>query len=217
MIFLDKIMHMLPEIIVAFGSSTLFGVADPQYGGYIGWLKKWHEQKNIHNKTYNLGISGQTTTDMLKRFENEVSIRKPQLIIFNAGSNDSRRIGTANSPNQVSLAKFKDNLKKIIRIGKSLANFIFISINPIDDSKTAPLSYWHHNDYYYFLEDSRKYREVEKELCIKEKIRYIDIFNQWLTNKNYTQFLYKDGLHPNSRGHKEIFLSLRDVIEKTYK
>ena len=73
---------MLPSRIVAFGSSTVQGIGDPEGGGFVGRLRSWHEQYWEGNVTFNLGLAGDQTTKMLGRFNLEVPIRRPDLIIF---------------------------------------------------------------------------------------------------------------------------------------
>lgn len=62
---------MIPQRIVAIGTSAFFGVGDPSNGGFIGRFKTWHQQKDIHNEAYSLGVSrkkvGETTTELLQK------------------------------------------------------------------------------------------------------------------------------------------------------
>lgn len=118
---------MLPQRIVAFGGSNLFGFFDPQGGGFIGRLKTYHESKNLDNMVFNLGISGETSTGMLKRLLPEAIVRKPDLIIVATGVNDARRLGSKTEKITTLLAHFKKNVQKIINQAKSLSDVIFLS------------------------------------------------------------------------------------------
>lgn len=204
---------MLPKRIVAFGSSSLYGRVDPEGGGYIGRLRRWHESEDIHNAVFNLGISGDTTTGILKRLVSEASVRRPNLILITTGLNDTRRVGSKNASITTPVKQFKKNVEELITQARSLAKVIFISVYPIDDRRTTPLI---GTDYYYLLKDAKEYAKITKRICKSGRIPYLDIFNEWL-KIDYLPYLYEDGLHANARGHQEIFHRLKNFLGELYK
>lgn len=206
---------MLPRNIVAIGSSSLFGLVDPKHGGYIGRLKTWYETNDINNKVYNLGISGDTTTGILKRLLNEVSPRKPDLILITTGLNDTRRVRLKESPSTIPIKQFEQNLKLLISEGSKIAKVAFVGVYPIDDSKTTPLSFWKKN-YYYLMLDAIAYEKITSSVCKSENIPYLDIFKEWL-KQDYTNLLFEDDLHANELGHEKIFQSLKQFLLDLYK
>jgi len=206
---------MIPKKIVAIGASSCEGKVDFEGNGFVGRLKTWHEGFDVHNhQVYNLGIPGDSTTGILKRIISEVSVRKPGLILIQLGINDTRREGSASAPCETSLTKFRANLTELIKKAKSLAEVIFVSVYPIDDSKTTPASW---RPIYYFSRDAEKYAQAMKDVCRELKVPYIDIFNQWLKTNYKEKYLYKDGLHANSNGHKYIFEQVKSFLENRYK
>lgn len=205
---------MLPKHIVAFGSSSLHGLMDTQAGGFIDRLKKWHEGLHFKNLVYNLGISGDTTTGMVKRLIPEASIRKPNLILISPGTNDARRIGSRNASSVTPLERYKQNIVDLILQSKTLADVIFIGVFPIDDSKTAPLTYWG-KDYFHLMKDIRVYEKMVRETCKEKDVPYMDTMSEWL-KRDYTQWLFEDGLHANVIGHQMIFEQLQDLLLKLY-
>lgn len=206
---------MLPHKIVAFGSSSLAGVGDPENGGFMRRLKKWHEANDFRNLLYNLGISGDTTTQMVKRIKEEAILRKPGLIIIASGLNDTRRVGSKDAPKATSITDFKKNINELIKVGKNICDVVFISVYPIDDSKTAPLLYWS-KDYYYFNSSASEYSQYVKEICKNEKIPYCDVFDEWM-QWDYKKWLKEDGLHANAVGHERIYTVLKDFLSNLYK
>ncbi len=50
-----------------------------------------------------------------------------------------------------------------------------------------------------------KYDGIIKSLCDREGIRFVEMFNL-LENQDLS-----DGLHPNTTGHKKIFIKMRGV------
>ena len=82
--------------IMVFGASTTYGKCDPD-GGWVGRLRKYIDQQaeNIDlNSVFNLGISGDTTEDVLKRLEFETKQRIKEgdelIFIFGIGANDTQ-------------------------------------------------------------------------------------------------------------------------------
>jgi lysophospholipase L1-like esterase len=58
--------YSIIETICVFGDSITWGAYDPERGGWVNRLRNDLEKKEI--ESYNLGISGDTTADLLKRF-----------------------------------------------------------------------------------------------------------------------------------------------------
>src|SRR3989344_1664180 len=71
---------MIPKRIAAIGASYCEGKVDPEGGGFVGRLRSWHESFIQDNHVFNLGISGDTTSDMLKRLEKEMKV--PYVDVF---------------------------------------------------------------------------------------------------------------------------------------
>ena len=200
---------MVPKRIVVIGSSSAEGKVDPEFGGFAGRLRAWHESISPHNHVFNLAISGDTTAGMLKRLVIESKPRSPDLILIQHGLNDTLRRGNKSAPNNIPIAQFKNNVVELIQQAKILAKVAVISVYPIDDSRTSPVSW---DNIYYLLADAKIYTQAAKEICQKTEIPYLDIFNQWIKT-DYEKYLYEDGLHTNSLGHKIIFEELKKFLE----
>lgn len=205
---------MLPKRIIAIGASSVFGRIDPQKGGFVGRLKVWHELKEpIYNAVFNLGISGDTTTGMLRRLTRETKIRNPDLMIFSLGSNDASRKGGEVSSITTPINIFCNNVKHLIAEGRMIAkDVIFISAYPINDKLTIPLS---GTSSYYLMEDLTKYVKKTEEICKRNNVPYLNIFDMFI-KEDYKKFLYEDGLHCNPLGHKKIFEELKRFLLDLY-
>lgn len=207
-------MNNKPQKIAALGASDFFGMGDPEEGGYIGRFKKWYEMMDDHHFVYNLGIRAETSEQILKRLVPEAAPRKPDLLLLTGGSNDTRRVGSKDNPVLISIEDYKENIIKLIECGQALAQIIFISIHPFDESRTTPFAYWNKNNYY-LLKDSIEYARISKEICESKQIPYLDIFNWWI-KEDYFQWLHKDGQHANAIGHQMIFEKLKDLFLSLY-
>lgn len=199
--------------VLCFGASITFGRGDNKEGGWTGRLKKYFESKDYYNVLYNLGISGNSTDDLLKRMEVECSARivkkRPGdefIILIGIGTNDSRFVNTKDNP-QTTPEDFNKNILKVIEIARNYTNkIIFIGLTPVDESKTNPY------ETTYFLNDRiKKYDEIIKKCCEEEGIFLIDLFEDFL-KEDYLNLL-GEGLHPNSKGHDFMFGKIKDFLE----
>lgn len=195
-----------PASICIFGDSTAWGAWDMEKGGWVNrlWMDIGKRDDNENwVEIYNCSVSGGTTDTILERFENEAKIREADGLIFQSGGNDSLLNGK-NGPNEISLGKFKENIKEIIgRAKKITENVIFIGFKNVDESKTTPV---HWRDIYYINSEIKKYDEVMKKICAENGVLFLDIFGL-LEDSDF-----EDGLHPNASGHKKIFKQVKSFL-----
>ncbi len=199
-----------------FGDSITYGAWDTK-GGWVGRLKYLATKKSLNSNYYgivhNLGISGDTTSDVLERlkFESKQRLKEkdPTIIIFEVGANDTiiDEDGNIKTPKE----EFEYNIENLIKTSKEYSLYIvFMSLLPVDESKTNPVS-WDSNVYYEnkYLQE---YNEVIKSVCGKHiNVDFIDNFENWIKS-DYTKLL-EDGVHPNSRGHARIFSKIKDILD----
>jgi acyl-CoA thioesterase I len=188
--------------ICVFGDSITFGRIDPENGGWVNRLKVYIEKQKLFNKVFNLGIPGNTTEILLKRIENELIMRKKDIIIIQIGFNDSAEV---KGKKNVQLNSYKKNLQEIIKICQKFTDkIIFIGMFKCDENKTTPL-----RTFYFYNKELQKYSFVIKEICKKENITFISLENVLNVKEDLA-----DGLHPNAQGHEKIFKRVLPVIEK---
>jgi lysophospholipase L1-like esterase len=143
----------------------------------------------------NRGIAGQTTTQILARFQQDVVGLHPKAVIVLAGTNDIGR--------GVPLSQIEDNLAMMGAVAK--ANGIrpaFASVLPVSD---------YHKDV-----DPRNERVASHPLatirtlntwiadhCRTEGFAYIDYYASLVDSSGQMQAdVSDDGLHPNSKGYR---------------
>ena len=82
----------MSQTIFVFGDSIGKGVGDTQECGWAHRLDKYFRNKEHDISLYNLSISGDTSADVLQRFEAEMSFRErvkeETVIVFAVGTND---------------------------------------------------------------------------------------------------------------------------------
>jgi lysophospholipase L1-like esterase len=207
--------------ILCFGNSITYGYCDIELSGWVQRLRKFLDEKvkqntKLYFEVYNLGIPGDTTEDLLKRFKTETKARLIELdkedviIIFSLGINDSQYIHDKASL-RVSEGKFKENIKKLISLAKKITSkIIFVGLTPVDETKTIPIP-WNTNKSYK-NEYIQKYNQIIKSVCKDNKIWFVEIFEKWI-KIDYKKLL-EDGLHPNPIGHENIFENIREFLVK---
>jgi lysophospholipase L1-like esterase len=187
--------------ICVFGDSIAWGASDYEGGGWVAKLKRHFESEGLRvdldTDVYNLGISGDNTGDLLKRFFVEAEAREPDTVIFAIGINDSQFVLSAQS-NRVSLDAFRANLSEMISdtILKERKVYI-LGLTRVDEAKTTPIPW--NTDKEYRNEYIEKYDNVLKELAAEHGVTYIDVLDTLETDDLH------DGLHPNASGHQKIF------------
>jgi len=203
---------MVPKKIVAIGASSCEGKVDIEGGGFVGRLKRWHESIDQHNSVYNLGISGDTTPGMIKRLAVEAPPRRPDLILIQCGINDVIREGSKTAQTRYSFEDIRESITLLITYARAMAPVVFVSVYPIDESRTTPCSWRPIN---YLLADAREHARITKEVCGQLKIPYVDIFDAWIAG-DYLPYLHTDGLHANSTGHERIFRAIQQKLLSVY-
>ena len=202
----------IPKSIVVFGASSAFGKHDVEGGGFVGRLRRWHDEIDAGNATYNLAISGQCIEDLYDRFEAECGPRKPNLIVLQLGNNDAMRQGSIENPPHTDYDEYEAQLGQLLSRMKEIAPIILVGSMPFDEARTTPV---HWADVFYKIDDVRNYEQIQKNLAIRAGIEYIDMFAEW-EGDELNSYLDADGLHANSEGHEFIFEKIRDKILAVY-
>ena len=198
--------------ISVFGDSITFGRGNNLNRGWCGRLRKYFESKDYFNCLYNLGICGDTTNNLLERFDAEAKARVKfvrnqdrQVIIFSIGINDSRLLGKDKIP-EIEIDKFEQNIQILIDKAKNYTKeILLIGLTPVDESITL-----NYENTIFTNERVKQFNDKVKELCQKNNLPFFDIFQKF-SKLNY-QKLLDDGLHPNSEGYEEIFNLIKNFL-----
>ncbi len=210
----------MEKTILVFGASVEWGAWDAK-GGWVQRLKAYTDslsrQRGKHYiPLYNLGISGDSTRELLRRMESEARARikkgesRGVAIIIAIGGNDSMRFNEEKRFN-VPLEEFRENLASILCIARKLTNEVaFVGIHMIDQDRVDPVPWLPEASYR--LEDIRRFNSAMQGFCKKEGIPFIDIMGAFQEG-DYREIL-EDGIHPNERGHDIIFRAVLDRLEQ---
>jgi lysophospholipase L1-like esterase len=140
---------------------------------------------------YNRGISGQTTTQMLVRFRDDVINLKPAVVVILAGIND---IAENNGP--IKLEAVFGNIQSMAILAKAAGiKVVLSSILPAFDFPWRP-----------GMEPAPKVIRLNamiKDYADKNHIVYLDYFSAMADDRQgLPKSLSGDGVHPNLAGYK---------------
>lgn len=198
---------MLPNRIVAFGSSSVQGRGDPEGGGFVSRLDRLYQAKAQNCLVVNLGRIGDSTAKMVERFDRDVSTLEPGLIILYPGLNDTRRKSPTSVPAST-IHQFRENVSSLIQKSCIIAPTIFVSSFPIDESRTCP---WSDSKLFYLRSDAAEYTEIGRAACQVANVRYLPIFEEWSKLPSIAKFSL-DGLHGTPEAHEKLANELHAVI-----
>jgi lysophospholipase L1-like esterase len=167
----------------------------------------WHLDASFPNKPYiNRGIGGQTTSQMLVRYRQDVVNLQPKVVVILAGTND-----IAGNSGPISNEDIEANLADFAELAK-LHNIrvIFSSITPINN-------YTQYKELY----DQRprdRILELNKWMqnyCAAHGLIYLNYFPALVDDQGMLKRdLSDDGLHPNKPGYAIMAPLAEKAIEK---
>lgn len=168
-------------------------------------LDKFYEDLPVVNS----GISGYTTSAILKRMNDMVYQYNPSKVFLLIGTNDLEL--------KVSNEDIVNNIKEIvknIKANRPYAKIYIESIYPINNSNDDKIS----ND---VVNGNRRNEDIiviNKELekfAKEEKITYINIYDELIDDDGLLKLDYTiDGLHLTDEGYKKVTEVLMDYIKK---
>ena len=158
--------------------------------GWVELLRQYLEQRYAQDfiNVFNLGIGGDTTSDVLRRFNSEALLRNPTSVIFAVGINDTKE----DNPE-----KFENNLAELIGEAKRYTQgIIFIGLVLGDWQGVDPFS----------QDKTTRYNQLIKKIVRPKDCGFISL-QEKLNAEDF-----QDGLHPNTQGHQKMFEVIREYF-----
>ncbi len=204
--------------VLVFGASSTEGFWDSE-GGWVARLRRYHDLKKITEPSQetawvsNLGISGDTVDDILGRFDNEVKVRLKEsancAIVISIGGNDSSLYAGKEKINFEQYVKSSELL--IEKAREYSSRILFVGQTICDEKITTPVPW---GDIYVTNERRVLYENGLKNVCVRHKIPFIDIFEPFMNETQKGKELLFDGVHPNNDGHQLIFELVQPELDK---
>ena len=137
------------------------------------------------------GISGQTTSEMLHRFQQDVIDLKPSTVVILAGIND-----IAENSGPITLNEILENIKAMVALAnENHVKVILCSVLPANKFNWKPN-----------IKPEDKVIELNQLIenyAIQNKILYVDYYSKMVDDEKGLQLQYgEDGVHPNLEGYK---------------
>ena len=177
------------------GDSLTFGYGVSKTKCWLELFKNYNLSSHLNFSIVNKGINGNTTTDMLNRFTEDVTIYNPKSIFIMGGTNDllSNR----------SLNLILANIELMIKEALTKTNNVIVGTPPIIIKKDAYNLFMPSLTYDSCENNLPMLREKLISLCNNYKIKYVNFYN--LTLKINSKEIFIDGIHFNEKGHDFLF------------
>ncbi len=190
--------------IVCLGDSiTQFGDGP---NGYVGLLRAYLAQVSAPNgiEVLNAGVSGNTASDELGRFDRDVMQKKPDLLTISVGVNDvwhgfDNTHPQGGGPNGVPLTQYRANVETMVRTAQK-AGVVVVILSPtvigedLNDPRNAMLT---------------GYTAALQDIARRHKCLFVDFqrpFQTYLdlyrTTGHTDKLLTVDGVHMNDWGNR---------------
>jgi len=197
-------------IVFIFGDSITQGLWDSR-GGWADRIKAFVQSEEVnagiknYHQVYNLGVDGNTTKQIIDRFEAETKARlwpdEECAIVFATGTNDTL---FRNSQDFESIPeRYEAELNQLIQLAKKYSSkVVFVDLLPVDENLTNPIKP-SSSGKCYTNERISNFNKVLYEVCDSHSLLCIKASEKYL-KKDY-KMLLADGIHPNDQGHEVIF------------
>lgn len=179
--------------LVAFGSSNTERAEHCEGAhNWFDWLDVGlrHRYGRVHH-CINVGISGETTRELLSRFERDVAFYQPAAVIVTIGGNDS------NPDRDMSAGEFRDNLIEIV--GRLLA---------LPDCVPILQTYYSFDGEHIEAQHATQFLEfmqIVRDVATLQSVPLLDNLPRWeaLRANDVAAFrqLMRDPCHVNALGH----------------
>ena len=159
----------------------------------------------FHDNNYiDRGIKGQTTSQMLARFHQDVIALHPAVVVILAGTND---IAQNEGP-----VPMKDIYAKIVAMAQlaqeNHIKVVLCSVLPVYDFP------WNHG-----IQPAEKVVQLNNMIsayCMKQNVPYVDYYTKMVDDRKGLRSIYTyDGVHPLKAGYKIMEPLVKNAIKKT--
>lgn len=204
------------HVIYAFGDSITYGAWDMGTSGWASRLRTYLDSRQPEPTYYfyPLGIHGETTDGLIKRFDSEFEARRrtddsSYTFIFAYGANDATWL-TDQERFKAPIEAFEQNLRTVIEKARAVEARIFlIEITPVNEEFSANIVARNKSCLNEYVD---RYNERLRRVAESGDITLIEV-NQKFHGAGLNETLVNDGLHPSSQGHDILYEQVRGALE----
>jgi acyl-CoA thioesterase-1 len=165
--------------IVCFGNSITAGFGLEPGQAYPELLQKDLDTRHLKYRVVNMGVSGDTTQDGLGRMQLAIA-EKPVVVLLELGGNDGLR--------GIPIDITRNNLAQMIEAFQGAGTKVVLA------GMTLPPNYGQ--------QYIAQFEKVYKDLATKYKVTLIPFLLEGVGG--HTEFMQRDGLHPNAAGAQKV-------------
>jgi acyl-CoA thioesterase-1 len=165
--------------IVCFGDSITAGFGLGPEQAYPELLQKDLDTRHLKYRVVNMGVSGDTTQDGLGRVQLAVT-EKPAVVLLELGGNDGLR--------GIPIDITRNNLAQMIETFQGAGARVVLA------GMTLPPNYGQ--------QYITQFDKIYKDLAAKYKVKLIPFLLEGVGG--HTEFMQRDGLHPNAAGAQKV-------------
>ena len=205
--------------VVSAGDSLTQGVGDSSdSGGYLPYLKTMLEkEKGIEEVNFsNFGVTGNRTTQLLKRLKSEklkTAIQNADLVIITIGGNDIMKVVRDNITN-LQVSTFKQEKSKYIVHLEQIMNAIHQ-----ENSQVSIVLVGMYNPFSLLFSNIQEMNDIVADwnqagrsvVARYSNAYFVDIEDLFLNGNE--DLLFTDHFHPNDKGYELIAGRLNDTLE----
>jgi lysophospholipase L1-like esterase len=174
------------------GDSYVNGTSDPEYLGWVGRVSVTARRKGYNLTTYNLGVRRETSTDIAKRWRQEVQLRFPNsckpFVVFSFGTNDTT---LENGHLRVAEAQSVENAREMLRAAKQLSSVAMIGPPPNADVEQNVRT--------------RRLSSLFAEVAESEGVLFLSVFDHLAEDAVWMKEVTEgDGAHPGAAGYARL-------------
>lgn len=154
-----------------------------------GW--KQHSLFLENTSFINRGINGQTTSQILHRFPQDVIDLNPKHVVILVGTND---VAENNGP--ISLEQIQSNFLSMIELAEANGiRTILCSILPVKE-------YYWNKKIINPIEKIKVLNQYLGSLANNDTVYYVDFYSSLVNNDGMASIYTSDGVHPNKTGYR---------------
>jgi lysophospholipase L1-like esterase len=164
----------------------------------------------INTNVYDLGIAGQSTKQVLERFEDNLETHCPKYVVIQVGINDLKNIGLLDGKRIA--ANCLENTVRIVDLCKRRGIIaVYTSIFPVGTVSFYRKPFWDES-----IRDSIRYINMKvKEYCFDKGMYYFDSYS-FLSDKQDPDIVkpeyQRDFLHLNREGYELLSAKLAGFL-----
>jgi lysophospholipase L1-like esterase len=182
--------------------------------GYLPFVKEGISGKTVWRPEENC----RTTSAIIYRLYDWVTIRKPKVVHVNAGLHDIRTLYFDAKPGNVvtPIGHYKDNVETILRFIREQAGAkaVWAATTPVMDENIRKV-HEKRKDYTRYNEDVIACNNVAKSVCDKLNVPYNDLY-QVVMNAGVSGIQKGDGVHYTGEGSKllaeKVVASIKEAL-----